>query len=86
LQQSCAAVTAVLGNGPDESEDPVGYAEAQILPLRAVPIQDKALERSVVDLSDAYKTFFQTGGSAAAKAAVKAAAAKVDSICPGATS
>jgi hypothetical protein len=85
-QQSCAAVTAVLGNGPDESEDPVGYAEAQILPLRALRIQDAALERSVVDLSDAYKQFYATEGSASAKGAVSRASAKVDAICPGATS
>jgi hypothetical protein len=87
LQQSCAAVAAVLANGPDESEDPVGYAEAQILPLRAVLITgDAALEQGVVGLSNAYKQFNATQGSAAAKSAVKAAAAKVDAICPGATS
>jgi hypothetical protein len=86
LEQSCAAVAAVLGNGPDESEDPVGYAEAQILPLRALHISDKALERNVVDLSDAYKQFDATNGAAAAKTAVSAASAKVDAICPGATS
>jgi hypothetical protein len=87
LQQSCAAVAAVLANGPDESEDPVGYAEAQILPLRAVLIQgDATLEQSVVGLSNAYKQFNATGGSAAAQSAVKAAATKVDAVCPGATS
>jgi hypothetical protein len=86
LQQSCAAVAAVLGNGPDESEDPVGYAEAQILPLRALKIQDAALERSVVDLSNAYRQFYATQGAAAAQSAVKAASAKVDATCPGATS
>jgi hypothetical protein len=85
-QQSCAAVAAVLGNGPDESEDPVGYAEAQILPLRQLRIADAALERRVVALSAAYKQFYATKGAAAAKSAVATASTGVDAICPGATS
>jgi hypothetical protein len=86
LQQSCAAVAAVLGNGPDVSEDPVGYAEAQILPLRTVATTDGALHRAVLALSAGYAEYFRTNGSSASKAAVRTAAAEVDAICPGATS
>jgi hypothetical protein len=85
-QQSCAAVAAVLGNGPDESEDPVGYAETQILPLRRLRIPDATLGRRVVALSSAYQQFYATAGSAPAKAAVAAASARVAAVCPGVTS
>jgi hypothetical protein len=86
-QLCCRGVpAAVLGNGPDVSEDPVGYAEAQILPLRAVSTSDTALHRAVLDLSAAYRAYFRTGGSAAAKAAIRHASAQVDAVCPGATS
>ena len=85
-QQSCAAVTAVLGNGPDPGDDPVGYAEAQIKPLLTVQTSDASLHRAVTALSAAYQQFYVTNGSAAAKATVKQASARVDAICPGATS
>src|SRR5580698_6967227 len=32
-QQGCTAVSDVLADGPDPDADPVGYAEAQVLPL-----------------------------------------------------
>jgi hypothetical protein len=86
LQQSCAAVAAVLGNGPDPGEDPLGYAEAQILPLRTVGTTGTAMHREVVALSDAYGQFESTNGSAAAASAVERASARLDATCPGATS
>ena len=86
LRQSCAAVAAVLANGPDFSEDPVGYAEAQILPLLQVKTTDAALHTALGQLSAAYRQFEASNGSKAAKAAVAAASARVDAVCPGATS
>jgi hypothetical protein len=86
LQQACTAVTDVLGNGPDPDGDPVGYAEAQPIQLRKVKTADAKLHSAIEALADAYQSFAETNGGAAAKAAVKAAAARVDAICPGATS
>ncbi len=35
-KQTCKQVEAVLSDGPDPEADPVGYAQAQILPLREI--------------------------------------------------
>jgi hypothetical protein len=79
-------VSAVLGNGPDPGADPVGYAEAQILPLRQIKTSDKDLKRAIDDLASAYQQFFRTNGGSAATHAVSRAAANVNAICPGAAS
>jgi hypothetical protein len=86
LSQACTAVADVLGNGPDPGDDPVGYAEAQPIQLRKVRTSDVKLRVAIADLADAYETFADTNGSKAAKAAVKAASAKVNAVCPGAVS
>jgi uncharacterized heparinase superfamily protein len=86
-RRTCADISAVLSDGPDPSADPVGYAEAQILPLRQIRTSDHTLAHAITALSAAYRNFFDSNGkSAAAKAAVAAAAKRVDSFCPGATS
>jgi hypothetical protein len=85
-QQACTSVTDVLGNGPDPDSDPIGYAQAQPIQLRKVQTTDAKLHSAIDALADAYQTFARTNGAPAAKAAVKAAAARVDVICPGATS
>ena len=47
-QDTCQRVSAVLSNGPDPDADPVGYAEAQVLPLRqtteAVAVASKKVD------------------------------------------
>lgn len=86
LQQQCTSVADVLSDGPDPTADPVGYAEAQVLPLRQLTITDTALRRAVAQLASAYEAYAaSTGaaGTAAALAASKAEAA-VNAICPGA--
>jgi hypothetical protein len=84
---SCQKVSAVLSDGPDPDADPVGYAEAQILPLRRVSAPDQALRTVVTQLADAYQQFFASNGkSSSAKEAVAVASKKLNSICPGATS
>src|SRR5580658_9784510 len=40
VTRACRQVSAVLADGPDPDSDPVGYAEAQILPLRQVHTSD----------------------------------------------
>jgi hypothetical protein len=83
---SCQSVAAILTDGPDPGADPVGYAEAQVLPLRQLHTSDHSLGTAVSDLAEAYQVFYQTNGSSSAKAAVQKASARLDSICPGATS
>jgi hypothetical protein len=83
----CQQVSAVLSDGPDPDADPVGYAEAQILPLRHLGVGNPALRTAITQLADAYQQFFDSNGkSSNAKEAVAVASKKLDSICPGATS
>ena len=84
-QHACQQVSAVLSDGPDPGADPVGYAEAQILPLRQIGTADPALRAAIGQLADAYQQFFASDGeSNSAKQAVAAASQRLNSICPGA--
>jgi hypothetical protein len=83
--KTCQRVGAVLSDGPDPTQDPVGYAEAQILPLRQVPSSDPALRTAISELASAYAKFFAANGkSSAATSAVVAAATHMNKLCPGA--
>jgi hypothetical protein len=87
MQQQCTAVAGVLSDGPDPSADPVGYAEAQILPLRQLELTDKPLHQAVQSLASAYQEYYSAGtGKANTAAAVRVskAEAAVNAICPGA--
>jgi hypothetical protein len=84
---ACQQVSAVLSDGPDPDADPVGYAEAQILPLRQISAPDQGLRDAINQLADAYQQFFASNGkSSSAKEAVTVASNKLNSICPGAAS
>jgi hypothetical protein len=84
---ACAQISAALSDGPDPGADPVGYAEAQIRPLRAIRTGDTALHAAISRLASAYAAVYDTDGkSAAAARAVTAASKKVNDICPGAAS
>jgi hypothetical protein len=86
-EKTCQQVSAVLSDGPDPGADPVGYAEAQILPLRQISSADPALRTAIGQLADAYQQFFASDGkSSKAKEAVAVASQKLNSICPGAAS
>jgi hypothetical protein len=78
-------VAAVLSDGPDPDADPVGYAQAQILPLRALKLAAGRVKTDALALSNAYSQFAKTNGSATAKAALNHASSALDKICPGAT-
>jgi hypothetical protein len=84
LQQDCTSVADVLSDGPDPGADPVGYAQAQVLPLRQLTIGDSALRRDVLALASAYQALSSAkgGGSTAAAATVTRAENAVNSICP----
>jgi hypothetical protein len=84
VKQSCQQVAAVLSDGPDPTADPVGYAEAQVLPLRRLRTSQKQLQRTIVKLASAYQAFSSTNGSRATRATVTATARAIAAICPGA--
>jgi hypothetical protein len=87
VHAACSQVSAVLSDGPDPDADPVGYAEAQILPLGQIRTSDTQLRAAIGRLASAYRTFFDSNGSSsAAKLAVATASKRIDSFCPGATS
>jgi hypothetical protein len=87
IEDSCQQVSAVLSDGPDPDSDPVGYAEAQVLPLRQIHVPDQALGVAIDQLADAYRQFFASNGkSSNAKEAVAVASKTLNSICPGAAS
>ena len=87
LRSTCTQVSAVLSDGPDPDSDPVGYAEAQMLPLGQIHTSDARLGAAIGKLASAYRAFFDSNGtSSSAKLAVAAASKRVDSFCPGAAS
>jgi hypothetical protein len=81
---TCQLVAAVLSDGPDPGDDLVGYAEAQIRPLRQIHTADRTLQQAIDRLDAAYQTFFDDGGASAALASVSHAANSLDTLCPGA--
>jgi hypothetical protein len=85
-EASCRAVAAALSDGPDPSADPLGYAEAQVLPLRHITTSDKPLKSAIDTLSSAYESFYKSNGSPAASQLVRVATKSVNSFCPGAAS
>lgn len=86
-ESACQRVSAVLSDGPDPDADPVGYAEAQILPLRQLSVSNQALRAAISQLAEAYQTFFASNGtSSEVKETVAVASSKLNSICPGAAS
>ena len=85
-QQGCTAVSDVLSDGPDPDADPVGYAEAQVLPLEQLKLSDATLSQAVHRLIAAYKAFSATNGAKGTAAAIKVSAAQtaLNAICPNA--
>jgi hypothetical protein len=84
--QECTAVADVLSDGPDPGADPVGYAQAQVLPLRQLKLSDPSLSKAVKNLAAAYDSYATSTGaaSAAAKKQVSTDENAVNAICPGA--
>jgi hypothetical protein len=86
VQQACHKVSAAASDGPDPDADPIGYAEAQVLPLRNIRTSDKDLQSAIDALASAYQDVFDTNGSASATHALARSSHAVDAICPGALS
>lgn len=83
---ACGRVQAVLSDGPEPQADPVGYAEAQVLPLRQIHTSDAKLGRAIGGLAHAYEDFYASNGAGRTGRSVAAASRAIDAICPGAAS
>jgi hypothetical protein len=87
VRATCTQVSDVLSDGPDPDADPVGYAEAQILPLGQIRTSDAQLRAAIGRLAGAYRAFFASDGtSSTAKLAVASATKRINAFCPGAAS
>jgi hypothetical protein len=87
VSATCTQVGGALADGPDPDTDPVGYAEAQVKPLRAITTSDRALRVAIRDLATAYAGVFDSDGNdSTVTKAVASASSKVNAICPGAAS
>jgi hypothetical protein len=84
VQQDCTTISDVLSDGPDPGADPLGYAQAQVLPLRQLTISDATLHSAVLSLATAYEKFSTSAGPTRAAAALVVAEAEdeVNKICP----
>jgi hypothetical protein len=84
VQQDCTTISDVLADGPDPDADPVGYAQAQVLPLQQLTIGEATLHSAVLTLASAYQTFSTSTASTRATAAqaVSKAENEVNKICP----
>ncbi len=76
----------MLADGPDPDADPVGYALAQVLPLRGVQTSDVNLKKAIGELAAAYEAVYKSNAAPGTALAVTRANKAVDKICPGATS
>jgi hypothetical protein len=85
-QQDCTAIANVLSDGPDPGADPVGYAEAQVLPLEQLKVAEPSLRQAVDALDSAYRKFSANDGADSARYAVKVSVAEkaLNKICPNA--
>jgi hypothetical protein len=83
---TCQSVSAVLSDGPDPGADRVGYALAQVLPLRSIKkSSDAVLQQAIDTLATAYQRYYQSKGhDSAATQALNRAADKINALRPGA--
>ncbi|HTW06995.1 MAG TPA: hypothetical protein VME46_05785 [Acidimicrobiales bacterium] len=82
IAASCTRVADVLSDGPDPDADPVGYALAQVLPLRRISTTDITLKKDIDTLASAYETVYKTNDNKSAYDAVDKAGKELDEICP----
>jgi hypothetical protein len=82
-KQTCKQVEAALSDGPEPQADPVGYAQAQVLPLHQIYTSDGTLRQAIGTLAGAYQAFSSTHGASQAKSAVSAASKTIERLCPG---
>jgi hypothetical protein len=82
-QQTCQTVSDVLADGPDPDADPVGHAQAQILPLEEIHTTDQTLSKAISALDRGYSSYVAANGTdKAATSALTAAINKINALCP----
>ena len=89
LSQDCTALSDVLSDGPDPTADSVGYAQAQILPLKQLKLNESNVQSAVNRLETAFTAFVAASDpSTQTQAAVQVTSAEnaVNALCPGASS
>ncbi len=87
VERVCKQVEAVLSDGPEPAADQLGYAQAQILPLREIRTSDEKLHDAIHALAAAYQALSAEDRiHRAAGGAVTTAVHAVNAICPGAAS
>lgn len=84
IAKTCTRVADVLSDGPDPGTDPVGYALAQVRPLRQVQTPDAALKRDIDNLASAFEAVYKSNDKKGTQAVVQRAGKQLDKICPGA--
>lgn len=84
-QQICHQVSAVLSDGPDPGADPVGYAQAQILPLEQLHVSAQTtIGKAISTLASDYSSYVAANGSGkATNTALTAAINRINALCPG---
>jgi len=83
-QQACDKVDAALSDGPDSDTDPLGYAEAQILPLQQIHTTDQTIGTAITTLASAYSAYYSADGKGAAKSTLNTAINTINKLCPDA--
>jgi hypothetical protein len=84
-QAACEQVSDVLSDGPDPGADPVGYAEAQVLPLRQLHTSDTTISKAITTLADDYSSFYAAGGKGSmVNSELNTAINKINALCPNA--
>jgi hypothetical protein len=77
-------VGAVLSDGPAQAVDPVGYAVAQVGPIRQIHSADGKLRVALDRLASAHEQVYKSDASKAADQLAAKAADTVNQLCPGA--
>ncbi len=83
-ESTCEQVGDALSDGPDPDADPLGYAEAQIQPLRQIHATSPKLAQAITTLAGAYSSFYTANGIGPAKSALNTAIKQINSLCPDA--
>jgi hypothetical protein len=83
-EPACQQVGDALSDGPDPDADPVGYAEAQIQPLRQIHAASPLLAQAITTLAGAYSGYYAANGTGAAKTALNTAIKRINKLCPDA--
>lgn len=84
-QAACQQVSAALSDGPDPGTDPVGYAEAQVLPLQQIHTSAQGVGSAITTLASAYQSYYQADGKGSSvNSALTSAMNRINKLCPGA--